>query len=171
MGGEVLYRAATPADVPFILDSWMKSWRKSPWAGTLPNNRFFAITRESIEQLIARGSTFEVASSHTKPDHILGWICHELTTDSEPRTVIHYLYVKDPYLKSNIARTLVDRAPGRQPGYYTHRYRQVQDNCSYEEGWRHAPEIARRNRREESLFSDVQRANSGGRDGRGEASD
>lgn len=147
---EVAYRAATADDVPFILDSWMKSWRKSPWAGCIVNNSYFKVQRETIEQLIARGAKLEVACSPTKPTQILGWVCSELTTDPEPRTVIHYIYVKDPYLRLPIAATLVQRSPGRQPGYYSHRYRQVQDACDYKEGWRHAPEIARRDRKENS---------------------
>lgn len=142
---QINYRPATSADVPFILDSWMKSWRMSSWAGTIPNNRYYDVQRDCIEQLIARGMDILVAA-HAGTDRILGWVAYELTQDAPARTVIHYLYVKDPYLSivPSIGGTLLDRVPGVKPGYYTHRYRTVVDHCTADSGWRHAPEIARR---------------------------
>ena len=73
------------------------------------------------------------------PERILGWICYE---QSGPDAVVHYCYVKDPYLPLGIGETLVDRVPGKKPGFYTFRYRQVVEACG--KNWRHAPEIARR---------------------------
>jgi hypothetical protein len=156
-GGNVLYRTATPEDVPFVMDSWMKSWRKSPWAGCIPNNRYYDVTRDGIEQLIARGATLEIACNPTNPKQIFGWVCRELTTDDPAVCVIHYCYVKDPFLRMGVGETLVARSPGRQPGYYTYAYRQVKDSCGRE--WKHAPEISRRARKE-SEGSDPARAHS-----------
>lgn len=142
---QVTYRDAAPDDMPFVLDSWMKSWRTSAWAGTIPNNIYFATQRDCIEQLIARGAKILIAS-HSKTNRILGWVCYELTQDSPARTVINFLYVKDAYLRltPSIGAALADRVPGAKPGYFTHRYRTVVDYCPQDAGWRHAPEIARR---------------------------
>lgn len=146
MSNDILYRAARPDDISFIFDSWLRSWRKSPWAGVIPNNLYFPLTRSSIEQLVARGAVLEVACLAADPERILGWICHE---QSGPDAVVHYIYVKDPYLSLGIAEALVERVPGKKPGFYTYRYRQVVDACQPprtkdREGWVHAPEIARR---------------------------
>lgn len=141
---EIIYRRATNEDISFIFDSWMRSWRKSPWAGVIPNNLYFPMTRSSIEQLVARGAEFEVACLAADPERILGWICHEKQLG--PEAVIHYVYVKDPYLGLGIGEALVERAPGKKPGFYTYRYRQVVDACQPQgkDGWHHVPEIARR---------------------------
>lgn len=136
-----MIRGARSDDIRFVFDSWLRSWRKSPWAGVIPNNMYFPLTRSTIEQLIARGAELKVACLESNPDHILGWICHEL---NGPKAVVHYLYVKDPYLPLGIGEALIQAIPGEKPGFYTFRYRQVSDACSYEKGWRHIPEIARR---------------------------
>lgn len=145
MSQPVNYRPAQPADIPFILDSWMKSWRNSPWAGTIPNNRYFETQRDCIEQLIARGMEVIVAT-HEPTGRILGYIAYEQTQDTPARTVVHYLYVKDAYLRvrPSIAEALLERTPGAKPGYFSHRYRTVSDTCRSDAGWRHAAEIARR---------------------------
>lgn len=138
MSNEILYRGARNDDIRFIFDSWLRSWRKSPWAGIIPNNVYFPLTRSVIEQLVARGAEFKVACLAADPERILGWICYEQVG---PDAVVHYLYVKDPYLNLGIGEALVSQAPGRQPGFYTFRYRQVVDAC---QDWTHAAEIARR---------------------------
>jgi len=136
---DIAFRAAVPGDFKFIFDSWLRSWRKSPWAGVIPNNVYYPLTRGVIEQLVGRGAEFIIACSPKNPDAILGWLCYEL---AGPDAVVHYAYVKDPFLPFGIGKQLVDRIPGNKPGFYTFRYRQVLDACG--KGWKHAPEIARR---------------------------
>ena len=135
---EVAFREPNASDVPFLFDSWLRSWRKSPWAGCIPNNLFFPLTRSSIEQLVGRGAKFTIACLAADPEKILGWCCHELSGED---AVVHYGYCKDCYLGLGILEALVAQIPGNKPGYYTHRYRQVSEACP---GWRHTPEIARR---------------------------
>jgi len=135
---EIAYRGAEPDDMKFILSSWKNSWRTCPWAGTVRNDEFHAVTTSTIEGLIARGAAFQVAV-HTGTGRILGWICHEVLSRGE--ACVHYLYVKDFALRFGIGERLVEQVPGSKPGYYTHRYRQVVEACP---GWRHAAEIARR---------------------------
>ena len=139
---DIDYRPAATEDIPFIMNSWLNSWKKCPWAGVIRNNHYYDQTRGTIEDLIARGAAFEVACRASKPDHILGWVCRELTQQGE--AVVHYLYVKEPYLPFSIGDTLVERTAGTRPGFYTFRYRQVTEACGAKDGWRHAPEIARR---------------------------
>jgi len=138
LSSEIAFRSAVQDDMRFIMDSWLRSWRESPWAGCIRNDLYFATQRATIEGLIARSAEFIVAYLEERPDHILGWGCFEMTGDS---CVVHYLYTKDPYLGHGINKSLVERASGSKPGFYTHRYRQVIDTCP---DYRHAPEIARR---------------------------
>lgn len=139
---DILIRDSEPGDMNFIWDSWLRSWRKSPWAGTIPNNLYFQVTRSGIEQLVGRGAQFKVACTRTDLDQLLGWICYEVLKSGE--CVVHYAYTKDPYLGYRINDELLAECPGTKPGFYTHRYRQVAEICPHEEGWRHAAEIARR---------------------------
>lgn len=136
---KILYRPAKPSDVPFIFDSWLRSWRDLPWSGTIPNNLYADTQRSCIEQLLARGARIEVAHPEGRDDHILGWACTEVTRDGF--AVLHYLYVKDPYITLSIDDQLVARAEGKTPGFYTHRNPRF---LSVIPGWTHAPEIARR---------------------------
>lgn len=138
--GVVHYRDLEPGDVSFVLDSWIKSFRDSPWAGVVPNHRFFDITHEVIEELLQRGAKVEVAAAKHDPTRILGWVCYEPVKGG---TAIHYLYVKDPFRLQGLGRSLLERANESTPNgskFYTFRTRAA----AYFPEWRHVPEIARR---------------------------
>jgi hypothetical protein len=133
---KVLTRALKAEDVPMIFDSWLKSWRGSKYAGVIPNNRYYEIQRELIEGLVMRGATFSVAYPEAMDDVILGWACSEV---KEGKTVLHYLYVKDPFLGQGITEALLGSRPGEKPGFITHK---LQEKLLKD--WRWVPEMARR---------------------------
>lgn len=114
-------RPMGPDDLPFVLDGWIRSWRVSPWAGCIPNNRVFELTREAIAGLLLRGATIEVASvSGTQVTRLVGFVCYE------PPDLLHYVYVKKTGFRGlGIGRQLVDTARTRLglhgPGRLTHR--------------------------------------------------
>lgn len=135
----LVIRPAQPDDIPFILNTWKQSWRVSPWAGVIRNDEYFDSIQSTIDGLIARGASLLVATAHGR---ILGWLCYEQLPDG--LCCVHYVYIKDFVLKSNIAEKLLGEAQGRKPGLYTFRYKQVAALCSGRDGWRHAPEVARR---------------------------
>lgn len=141
LSNDVIVRDVYQSDIKFIFDSWLRSWRTSPWAGVIPNNVYYPLTRSVIEQLVGRGATFKVACLANDNDKILGWVCYEVPDQT---TVIHYIYIKDAYIPFDIGQLLLDATPGSKPGFFTFRYRQVSDICTYDKGWKHAPEIARR---------------------------
>jgi hypothetical protein len=124
------------------MDSWSKSWRNSPWAGTIPNNLFHDVQRSTVEGLVGRGAKLHVLSLDDRPEVILGWACTEV--ERTGRTVVHMLYVKDPYQAAmpNAPQLLLDAVPGEKPGFYTHRTKKVQAALGRGRVW--APEIARR---------------------------
>lgn len=119
-----------------VFDSWLKSWRTSKFAGVIPNNLYFEVQRTLIEDLINRGAKVFIAHPTDLPDVILGWACGE---EKEGKTVLHYLYTKDPFLGMGVADKLLASLPGAKPGFITHRLQ----GKEYKE-WRHTPEIARR---------------------------
>jgi len=127
-------RPATADELSLVFDSWLNSWRTSRHAGCIPNNLYFSTTRTVIEDLIARGATILVCDAGKT---LKGWICGEV---KDGRSVVHYLYCKDPYLRSGVEDRLLDALPGKKPGWFTfylHRF-------GKDRSWTHAPEIARR---------------------------
>lgn len=135
-----VYRPMEPGDSKFVLNSWKNSWRVCPYAGTVRNDEYYATIQSTIEGLALRGMKIEVATSES--GRLIGFCASEVLQDGA--CCIHYLYVKDPYLATGVGRKLVERAPGTRPGFFTHRYRQVEDACPRTERWRWTPEIARR---------------------------
>lgn len=133
---ELRVRPAKATDLNFIFDSWMKSWRESKWSGVIPNHLYFNVQRELIEGLISRGATLLVVSPADQEAVILGWACGE---EKDGACILHYLYVKDPFLDYDLDRLLIDALPGTKPGFITHKL-----NGKEWKAWRHVPEMARR---------------------------
>lgn len=106
-------RPATASDLPFILDSWCRSFRDSPYAGVIRNDDFHRVQRSTIAGLLGRGARVLVAAEPTT-GRILGWLAHEGTE------LLHYAYVKRPFRRLGVARRLLEAA-GLSRGRYTHR--------------------------------------------------
>ncbi len=133
---DVLIRPGKVEDHPLIFDSYLKSWRTNKAAGTIPNHLFFSVQRTLLEDLLARGAVLSIAYPEGHVDLILGWACAE---EKEGKTVLHYLYVKDPYIGLGLPDLLLASLPGAQPGFITHKLplKEIKE-------WRHTPEMARR---------------------------
>ncbi len=139
----VLFREPRASDVPFILDSWIRSFRESPWAGVIPNNQFYSVTRDAIEGLLARGAKLTVACSRVDEDQILGWTCLETVRDG---TACHFTYTKDPFRKRGLATGLITNG-SHSPQEGDRRFYTFRTRCSgyfARSGWVHEPAIARR---------------------------
>jgi len=133
----MIIRDVRPSDVSLVFDSWMKSWRVNRYSGCIPNNRFYEITRENIEHLVARGAKIRVACLSEDEDTILGWVCYERLVDDT--FCVHYVYVKDPYLKHGVGQKLAEELP--ETGFYSYKCSQAGD---YFPNYNWVPEIARR---------------------------
>jgi hypothetical protein len=107
----ILMRRARSGDIPFITNSWLKSFRDAPYVTSCPNNVYFGSQHRLIEQLIPR-SVVLVACNEDDPDQILGWIAAEvLALNAEDESqgkglVIHYCYVKRTFRQVGLARRL-----------------------------------------------------------------
>lgn len=133
---KVLVRNRKPEDLPLVFDSYLKSWRVSKFAGVIPNHLYFDTQRTLLEDLIQRGASVYVCYPEGHEDLILGWACSEV---KEGKCVLHYLYVKDPYLGMRLPEILLESLPGDKPGFFTH-----QQKLKETKEWRHTPEMARR---------------------------
>lgn len=119
----ISFRPAESRDMPFVMSSWLKSFKTSNAAGLLPFNLYYDAYRLAIQQLLDRGSVVYVAyvpgEDEAKSD-IYGWACVERGFD---KPLVHYVYVKQPYRRLGVAKALL-RAAGvhvSQPFFYTYR--------------------------------------------------
>jgi len=136
MDNEVEFRPVEPSEIGFVLDSWIKSYRQSDWAGVVPNHLFFSVMRETIGGLIARGAKLVGASVAGR---LLGYVCYE--HKGEDTAVLHYVYVKDPFRRKGLGKRLVSMAVGdRENCLYTARTR----HSKFVARGAYAPEVARR---------------------------
>lgn len=133
---EILVRDKVAEDLPLVFDSYLKSWRVNKAAGTIPNHLFFEVQRTLLEDLISRGAVLKIAYPAGHENLILGWALAEV---KEGKTVLHYLYVKDPYLGLGLPEVLLKSLPGDKPGFLTHKL-----YLKETKEWRHTPEMARR---------------------------
>jgi hypothetical protein len=135
----VTTRPVAAEDIMDVVKWWVNSFKKSKWAGTLPNNKFSEYMGESIRQLISRGSRVTLAVNSSNPSQVLGFICTEKTSRGEP--VVHFLFVKDIYRGRGLGLYLLksQNIPLDGTAFYTHR-----TDSSKKYRAKHVPEIARR---------------------------
>lgn len=112
---QVQIRAATEADVPFIFNSWLKSYRNS--LKTVSNAVYFNGHHKVIEALLAT-STVSVACDTSDNTQLFGYLVHE---EVDGVVIVHYAYVKHPFRKLGILKQLLGSANiiGKS-GFYTH---------------------------------------------------
>lgn len=93
------FRPIDDRDQDSFFESWLGTYRRSPWAGVLPNNRYHLWMTEAIHQLLDRGAKALAVVSPEQPDHFLGYVVYETCRTGEP--VVHYLFVRDLYRGDN----------------------------------------------------------------------
>jgi GNAT superfamily N-acetyltransferase len=116
----------TADEMPLVYDAWANSYRKSPWAGTVPNHLWDSVSRESIKSLLSRGARVLVAvtpvagheAEYPAVRRVMGY------SVSEPsRRVLHWLFVKEKFRRVGIGRALLDATCPDGAYTYTHRTR------------------------------------------------
>lgn len=107
-------------ELPLVFDSWAKSYRKSPWAGTVPNHLWDTVSRACSSEILERGArvTAAVVDLPDGTRRVMGY------SVSEPgRSVLHWLFVKRDYRGQGVGRALLTAAITGMAGqlYYSHR--------------------------------------------------
>lgn len=111
-------RPANPEDIPFIFNSWLKSFRNAYFARQLINTVYFTEQHKVIEKLV-KESTILIACNAEEPSQVYGWICAGII---DGITSIHYVYVKHSFRSLGIASLLLDaiKKDKEVAGIYTH---------------------------------------------------
>lgn len=102
-------------DLNFVTSSWLKSFRGSAMFKGIPNESYYRDHQNLIKDILVRADTL-IAANPEDEEQILGWIC------TEHETVMHYIYVKEPFRHLGIAAGLIQTALDLVETniYYTH---------------------------------------------------
>lgn len=97
-------RDAQEEDIPFIINSWLKSMADDPQHSWAPRDQFFRAMHDLVEY---KAKTCKVAVAVLPEDEtfIFGWMCAE-EEELEGLSVLHYAYTKTMYRKQNVASRL-----------------------------------------------------------------
>lgn len=96
-------RQASAPDLPFILDSWLKGYRESPFLKHIPGSVYWAEQRAVCTRLLA-GHGAIIASPDGAEDEIAGWLCGHGNSNGD--IIIHWCHVKPIYRKAGVAKWL-----------------------------------------------------------------
>ncbi len=108
----------TAEEFSLIFDSWANSFRKSPWAGCVPNHLWDSVSRACIGELLNRSMVIvAVTELEDGTRRVMGY------SVAEPG-VLHWLYVKNDYRGMGVGKALLELAThGWETFVYTHRTR------------------------------------------------
>ncbi len=128
-------------DLPFIRASWLDSYKRSPWAGAVPNNLYVETYTQAIDQLLGRGAKLLTVRNASNPELLVGWICYEVLPNQD--LVVHFQYTKAPYRRLGVQTSLLSWITGA--GVEARWFYTFKTHCSrYFKGATFRPEIARR---------------------------
>lgn len=97
-------REMIPDDRNFILATWLRSYRQSPFTKHIPNIIFFDAHQRLIEQFWAKPSSSTlIASLDEDPMVILGYLALD-------PSAIHFCFVKETLQSNGVARALLKHA-------------------------------------------------------------
>jgi len=116
----LLLRSAMPSDAPFILHSWLQSFRDGDMVEGIPNQIYYHHHHKLVSNLLRRCAV-TVLSDPSAPEVIFGWFCWE---SCEKGIIIHYAYVKNEFRKSRLASRILEAIlDSEEPEYVfvTHR--------------------------------------------------
>lgn len=104
----IAHRPASASDRPFIIDSWVSSYRTSHSAGMISMDSFHRVMWPEVERVLdLPGTLTVVAYETTAPDSVAdlyGFVCADFL-DSIP--LVHYVYTKGSYRRAGIAAGLM----------------------------------------------------------------
>lgn len=121
-------RPLSKEDVPFIYNSWLKSYRDSPMVKSIPNTIYYAEHHKVIENLLRQpGCLAGVACNPEDANQIYGYVVGEtLPGIPDPCLCIHWVYCKHPFRGNGIAKALFQWIGQAKSNVYTHRVKNVE---------------------------------------------
>ena len=125
---------------PLVFDAWASSFRKSPWAGCVPNHLWDQVSRAAATEIIDRGARVLCAVADL-PDgnrRVMGYAVAE-------GPILHWLFVKRDYRGMGVGRALLAEIMAgvgdSVEKSYTHRTRSSSRFLG--QGWKWDPTSAR----------------------------
>lgn len=109
-------REAVEADIPFIFNSWLKSYRGSAATKTISNAVYYQFQHKLIESLLRR-CTVLVLCEAGDTNQLLGYLVFE-TVEGIP--VLHYCYIKHSFRKLSLCNKLLQQIDLSKGAFYTH---------------------------------------------------
>lgn len=107
------FRPANESDIPFIIDSWLKAYLKSPHNKLLHKDVYFTEHRRAIEQLELN---ITVCCNPEFETQLYGYTAFTKKSYS----VLHFIYVKQTYRGFKIASKLIDNIELMPTVFTTH---------------------------------------------------
>lgn len=118
MQPKVKLRPAMKEDLNFILNSWLKSYRSSPFAAKMINKVYFSNHQEVIKSILA-DNLITVACNPEDEGQIFGYMVFNTLPGNV--LLIHYTYIKHTYRRMGIAKFIYDAIKTDDLGVlYTH---------------------------------------------------
>lgn len=99
-------------ELKLVADSWSNSFRKSPYAGCIPNNLWPEVSRMTMTELLLRPTTKVMVALAPAPEGERGRVMGYYV--AEPG-VLHWLYVKKDYRRLGIGKKLLAHCVGTWP--------------------------------------------------------
>lgn len=118
-------RPAVVEDTPFILNSWLKRYRDAVHPRLISDKAYYEVQHAVIRKILAApGLKVLVACDKEDANHIYGYCVAE--TLAEGWDIVHWVYVKGPFRRFGIGKTLIkDATAGTQKVHYSHRTKLV----------------------------------------------
>tara|TARA_R110002167_G_C12560091_1_gene641709 strand:- start:367 stop:825 length:459 start_codon:yes stop_codon:yes gene_type:complete len=91
-------------DLPFLYNSWLKSYRFSHYAEKITNTIYFEDHHKLIERII-KDCKVLIACNPSDPSQLYGYI---VVGEEEGILVVHFIYVKHTFRNMGIGKTLLD---------------------------------------------------------------
>ena len=117
--GGVTFRAYRPEDIPFLMDSWGSSYRKSSHTNRQVSvEDFHAFHRPIRERFFSKPNTAVIVACSSDDEwYIMGWIAVESIPSG---LILHYIYVRATAKGEGLSSQLAGRALPSRPVFYSH---------------------------------------------------
>lgn len=120
-------RAANDKDLNFILKSWLKNYRKSNFGSELDEEDYFETYQNAVKECLKQ-SKVAILCDEQDPFFIYAFFVVEEHAEAN---VLHYLYVRDDFRNTGIARQIHKQFLKDKTLFYTHKTKMVTKEGRY----------------------------------------
>jgi len=103
---DIRLRQATKEDIPFLANSWLKSYRDAYAVKGCPNTLYYQFQHKVIDWALSESAVLVLCDPEDEW-LILGWLAYQRLSGGV--IAIHYLYVKHPFRKQGLAKRMVEQ--------------------------------------------------------------